>query len=209
MNHSAPSPAQVAPESRPALRRALRKSRTALGMGRRLNLSRRLSAYIARQDWLRPGAAIGLYAHMGSEVATDELRALALRRGCRLYLPRIINYRTYVMVFSHDRGRRLRPSRIGINEPPAGLDLDVRRLDVVLMPLVGFDSAGNRLGNGAGYYDRLLAGTGASGTRPLLVGLGFECQRLAQLTTAPHDIPLDAVVSERGVQFFRERSYRA
>lgn len=71
--------------------------------------------------------------------------------------------------------------------------------DIILMPLLGFDKAGTRLGYGGGYYDRTLA---FLRKRPMLVGLAFSAQALDHIPREPHDIPLDAVVTENGVEFF-------
>ncbi len=67
----------------------------------------------------------------------------------------------------------------------------------LLIPLVGFDGAGHRLGNGGGYYDRTLA---ALTPRPVAIGVGFELGRLASIAPQPHDQPMDAIVTEAGVQ---------
>lgn len=75
--------------------------------------------------------------------------------------------------------------------------------DVILVPLLGFDAAGTRLGYGGGYYDRTLA---AMATRPMLVGLAFAAQRFDHIPRARHDVPLDAVVTEEGVLFFGDAS---
>jgi 5-formyltetrahydrofolate cyclo-ligase len=66
----------------------------------------------------------------------------------------------------------------------------------LLIPLLGFDAAGHRLGFGAGYYDRTLA---AMNPRPLAIGIGFELGRLASIEPQPHDQPMDWVVTEAGV----------
>jgi 5-formyltetrahydrofolate cyclo-ligase len=71
--------------------------------------------------------------------------------------------------------------------------------DVVLMPLLGFDSVGTRLGYGGGYYDRTLA---VLPKKPMLVGLAFAAQELPHIPREPHDVPLDAIVTENGVRFF-------
>ena len=65
----------------------------------------------------------------------------------------------------------------------------------LLIPLVGFDGAGHRLGNGGGYYDRTLA---ALTPRPLAIGVGFELGRLATISPAPHDQPMDVIITEAG-----------
>ena len=76
---------------------------------------------------------------------------------------------------------------------------------MLFLPVLGFDAAGTRLGSGAGYYDRLLAWrlrTDRHGGRPLLVGIAYDCSQLAHIPTAPHDVPLDAIVSESGIRYF-------
>jgi 5-formyltetrahydrofolate cyclo-ligase len=67
----------------------------------------------------------------------------------------------------------------------------------LLIPLVGFDAAGHRLGNGGGYYDRTLA---ALSPRPLAIGVGFELGRLGSIAPQPHDQPMDLIVTEAGIQ---------
>jgi 5-formyltetrahydrofolate cyclo-ligase len=73
------------------------------------------------------------------------------------------------------------------------------RLDLLLVPLVGFDADCNRLGMGGGFYDRTLAylTRRTHWRRPRLVGIAHECQRVERLETGPWDVPLDAVATER------------
>lgn len=82
-----------------------------------------------------------------------------------------------------------------------GDTINPRWLDLVLVPLVGFDSRGQRLGMGAGFYDRHFAFLRHRMTwrRPLLVGLAFDVQRVDRLAEAAHDVPLWGVVTERGI----------
>jgi 5-formyltetrahydrofolate cyclo-ligase len=189
-------------KARHALRRTLRKRRDALSHAARAAGERRILASLAASPWLRPGRAVGLYVSRGSEVSTVALRALARRRGCRVYLPRLTDYAARHMVLLPDLGRPMRQNHYRIGEPLGGAKVTPQALDLVLVPLVGFDASGNRLGNGAGYYDRWLASRHGTRGAPLLVGVAFECQRCATLEPAAHDVPLDAVVTERGVQIF-------
>jgi 5-formyltetrahydrofolate cyclo-ligase len=160
---------------------------------------------LARSPWLRPGTAIGLYVSRGSEVSTLPLRALARQRGCRVYLPRVTDFRARRMVLLPDQGTPMRLNRYRIPEPLGGAPVPPQALAVVLMPLVGFDDAGNRLGNGAGFYDRYLRHRHGTRAAPLLVGVAFERQRCPTLPAAPHDVPLDAVITERGIQVFKRK----
>jgi 5-formyltetrahydrofolate cyclo-ligase len=67
---------------------------------------------------------------------------------------------------------------------------------VLLVPLIGFDHAGYRLGYGGGYFDRTLAVTAP---KPLTIGIGYELGRLETIHPQPHDIPMDAIVTENGL----------
>lgn len=100
----------------------------------------------------------------------------------------------------HRLGDPLQPNRYGIPEPDTNRHppLPLRQLDIILMPLVGFDEKLNRLGMGGGYYDRSLAFLHHSQwRRPRLIGIAHECQKVNQLIPAPWDIPMDALVTEK------------
>ena len=93
---------------------------------------------------------------------------------------------------------RLIPNRYGIEEPEhlAGNCIRGDELDLVCMPLVGFNRHGDRIGMGAGFYDRSFARTRYRRTH--LVGLAYRCQE-AEFEPAPHDVPMQAVVTEDGI----------
>ena len=92
-------------------------------------------------------------------------------------------------------------NRFGIGEPRGTRHVHGARLDLALVPCVGFDDAGRRLGLGAGYYDRHFAYLNWPITwrRPRLLGLAFECQRVARLAPQPWDVALWGVVTESRV----------
>jgi 5-formyltetrahydrofolate cyclo-ligase len=85
---------------------------------------------------------------------------------------------------------------VGVYDIPYPAEGPAVAPDVLLVPLLGFDEAEYRLGYGAGYYDRTIASFTA---QPRLIGVGFELGRLATIYPQPHDIPMDVVVTERGV----------
>ena len=90
----------------------------------------------------------------------------------------------------------LLPNRYGIPEPCTHSVIDPGQLDYLLVPLLGFDRHGNRLGMGGGYYDRALAKcTGAR--RPFTLGVAFSFQEIAAMEPQPWDIPLDGIVTEK------------
>ena len=77
----------------------------------------------------------------------------------------------------------------------------------MLVPLVGFDGAGNRLGMGAGYYDRTFAFRHARRhwRGPRLIGVAYDCQEVDAIDDRAWDVPLDGVVTESGVRMFERR----
>jgi 5-formyltetrahydrofolate cyclo-ligase len=72
--------------------------------------------------------------------------------------------------------------------------------DCLLVPLVGFDGQGYRLGYGGGYYDRTLA---AMSRRPMALGIGYAFQRLPTIRPQPFDQPMDAIATEEGIRWHR------
>jgi 5-formyltetrahydrofolate cyclo-ligase len=206
LNSLALSAAAAAPaaDGRRDIRRRLRKRRAELTAAQRAAGARAITEHIAATRWLRGGRSIGLYVSIGAEVPTDALRALAARRHCPVYLPNIVDYRYHRMVFARDDGALPSINRLGIPEPAALRIIPVRALSVVLLPILGFDRHGTRLGTGGGYYDRIFAYRRHrhSWHRPLLVGIAFQCQLLPVIERGSHDVPLDAIVTEDGISIF-------
>jgi 5-formyltetrahydrofolate cyclo-ligase len=183
------------------MRRALRAKRRAVPPSER-DASARLIAHHA-DCWLRlrPSWRIALYAALPEELDSTPLIDLARARGCRLYLPRIDRHSLgRKMQFVAMDGRH-RSNRLGIAEPEGSQVIGARWLDVVFLPLVGFDSRGVRLGMGGGYYDRAFAFRRWRKVwhTPLLVGLAYSFQQLEAIIPAAHDVLLDAVITEKGV----------
>jgi len=186
---------------RKSMRRALRAKRRAVTKAER-DASARLIAHHA-DCWLRlrPSWRIALYAALPEELDSTPLIDLARARGCRLYLPRIDRHSLgRKMQFVAMDGRH-RSNRLGIAEPEGSQIIGARWLDVVFLPLVGFDLRGVRLGTGGGYYDRAFAFRRWRKVwhTPLLVGLAYSFQQLEVIIPAAHDVLLDAVITEKGV----------
>lgn len=87
------------------------------------------------------------------------------------------------------------PMRVGTHRIPEPQETPAVLPDLLLVPCVGFDDEGYRLGYGGGYYDRTLAAWPGTG-KPVAVGVAYEACRIAALPREPHDVPLDAIVTE-------------
>lgn len=148
---------------------------------------------------------IAVYLPADGELDPRPLLKYAQKRGKACYLPvlrpRNTRWGRGKLWFVRVRpGNRLLPNRFGIPEPTArGRQLKLPwHLDLLLMPLVGFDADCHRLGMGGGFYDRTLAylRQRRSWRRPRLIGIAHDCQRVARIEPRAWDIPLDAVVTE-------------
>jgi 5-formyltetrahydrofolate cyclo-ligase len=149
---------------------------------------------------LKPAQRIALYWPAGAELDTGKLIGALQARGCFVYLPRIESLRHSRMRFIAFGRARLRRNRWGLLEPTGHDACAARFFHWILLPLTAFDSAGNRLGSGAGFYDRALAFRRhrKSWRGPRLLGLAFEAQSVEHIATHAHDIRLDGIVTERG-----------
>lgn len=138
---------------------------------------------------------------MREELDTAPLIARALERGCRVFLPRIERRTGRIQFLETSVDGRQSANHLGILEPVGTARVAARFLDLVLLPLVGFDAHGVRLGMGGGYYDRTFAFRNVHTTwrGPRLVGLAYAFQQLPSITAAAHDVHLDAVVTDKGV----------
>jgi 5-formyltetrahydrofolate cyclo-ligase len=174
------------------LRRRLRAARRAVGSADRLIAAAAVDATLARMGLPRPRSRIAAYQAMDGELDPAMIVRRAIALGCKVHIPVITSLR-------HCRMRFV-PWPADPRRPPAEGDA-ARWLDLVLVPLVGFDDDGNRLGMGAGFYDRhfeFLLHRNAW-HRPLLLGLGFELQRLERLPARRRDVPLWGIVTEHRV----------
>ena len=189
---------------RRAQRQALRAVRAAIAPQQQRAAAAHVARWIAATRWLAPGRRIGLYAAVGHELDTVALLELIRQRGAIPFFPRLENQRARRMTFA-PIGRRHRLNRYGIVEPDTPQRTSAAFLNIIFMPLLGFDSRGHRLGMGAGFYDRVLAfrRRRLHWPGPLLVGLAHACQEVTAIEATPTDIALDAVVTEMGIRFFR------
>ena len=189
---------------RRTLRKALRAARAALTPHERAQSSRRIARLIAGTRWLAPGRRVAIFMSMPEEIDTAPLIELARRRGCELFFPRIDSTRRRRLSFTPP-GPGLVRNRLGIVEFAGATRKAAAAMQIIFVPLVGFDADGNRLGMGAGFYDRALAfrRRRQHWRGPLLIGVAHSCQQTRSIETLPTDVPLDAIVTERGIGFFR------
>jgi 5-formyltetrahydrofolate cyclo-ligase len=184
---------------RSLLRRELRERRRAIPAVERIAAAESLARHLLELPFMPTSGLVAGYWAMDGEIA---LHVWQLR------LPRPL---VYCLPALGDDGRlRFAPwrpgeplvsNRFGIPEPdvaPSSL-VDPEHMALVVVPLVGFDHHGQRLGMGGGWYDRSFAFRNPGNPPPWLVGAGFAAQQVGVLPVQPWDVALDAVCSEQAL----------
>lgn len=146
---------------------------------------------------------IALYLANDGELNPQPLCDRLWRMRKSVFLPALApgrQHRMYFLPYAPDTRMRLNRYRIAEPRLPRARASMIGALDCILLPLVGFDATGRRLGMGGGYYDRALAQP--TWRRPYLVGYAHACQEVPRLPERSWDIPLDGVVTERGFRSF-------
>jgi len=186
--------------------RSWRKARRASLVAQRLGAGRTereswSSAIMARLERLPaldgPAGTVGFYWPFKGEYDPRPLARLLHARGVRLALPVVVERARPVAFRAWWPGIRMRPGIWDIPVPDEG---DWVRPEVLLVPLLGFDLRGYRLGYGSGYYDRTLAGLPGR----FRLGVAYAAQELDEVPAGPYDERLDAVATERGVTFCKD-----
>jgi 5-formyltetrahydrofolate cyclo-ligase len=181
------------------LRLHYREAVRGMSVAQRKAGARAVAESVARLPEFRRARVLGLFLSLPFEIDTAPLVALAQRAGKTVAVP-VVFPETGRMTFAalHEGKPRLKKNVYGILEPvhPAW----VEEMDLVVVPGAAFTSRGDRLGAGAGYYDRFLA----KHPRLKTVGVCFNVQRAVRLPWAEHDRRVDVVVTPS--ECFRARN---
>lgn len=148
-----------------------------------------------------PGTIISGFLPIRSEIDARPLMDRLRSRGARLCLPVILD-RTTIAFRELTRGGKLVPTGFGTVGPDQ--DAELVAPQIMIMPLAAFDEEGNRIGYGAGHYDRAIARLEAEGAVPRRIGLAFSVQRVANIPAESHDRRMNLLIDETGVTFFED-----
>ncbi|SCY61582.1 5-formyltetrahydrofolate cyclo-ligase [Rhizobium sp. NFACC06-2] len=190
-------PGDVAEKAR--LRGERLAARDALTLAERQQKSQSIRAHGASDIPFAPGTVISGFMPIRSEADTRPLMEALRTRGGRLVLPVVLDRETIVFrAFETDT--LLVKTGFGTTGP--GEDAEVLDPDILLVPLSVFDGKGQRVGYGAGHYDRAIARLHARGRQPVLIGVAFDCQEVPSVPAEPHDVSLHAILTESGLRWF-------
>lgn len=177
-----------------ALREMLKSRRAHLPYGERREKSQKIGAILL--DFLLDYDTVMVYVAKEPEVMTRQLIADLIGRGTRVIVP-IIQRHNHSLRLSYLIDLSvLTVSTFNVPEPIGNeLPADPQDIQAAIIPLIGFDRHGNRLGYGAGYYDRFLEQCPGI----VKIGVGYACQQVGAIPHDRYDIRLDYIVTEEGI----------
>lgn len=179
------------PLSHKQLRQHLRQQRQSLAPSQQHLHSVRIAIRI--QPFIASHSTIASYSSIGSEVSTNYLHKLLLRRGIKVLLP--IVQAEHKLVFVSWNKNNSFYNKYGIAEPrySAARLVPLSAINTLVVPLLGFDQQCHRIGMGGGFYDRLLK----KQHRARLLGIAYKQQQLRRITPQPWDQNLQAIITPR------------
>jgi len=192
------SPKQI---QRRQLRNQLRQTRRQLSVKQQDLHARQLSKNLNLIRHFKQVHHIGFYLAEDGEISAEFAIKKAWQQNKKVYLPVLSPYANELFFAPYTPDSRMKNNRFGISEPavPINKCLRAHQLQLICMPLVGFDAQCNRLGMGGGFYDRSLhfRQHQKQWRNPKLIGLAHECQKLDEIPTEHWDIPVDAILTEK------------
>ena len=195
------------PTDKSDLRQNLRARRRALSADEQCLAARRLAVNLTGTRLFLTSRRVACYLPNDGEIDSAPVIEHIRRLRKILYLP-VLSRLSHDRLWFAEAGpkTRLAPNRFGIPEPvvKAGELIRAQELDLILMPLVGFDDRGNRLGMGGGFYDRSLEFLRHRNhwRKPHLLGIAYDFQRVNGLTADPWDIPLQGVITDQAIYLY-------
>lgn len=188
---------------RKTLRQQLRKQRRELSEHDQHRHAVAATRLLARLSSFRSARRVALYLAEDGELDTAHMIERAWRCKKQVYLP-VLPPTGHALVFApYLPNSKMLPNRFGIDEPQVNPKhwISARQLNLILLPLVAFDTMGNRMGMGGGFYDRSLAFMKHQKQwhSPHLIGLAHELQKVDALKCEPWDIPLHQIITEQAV----------
>jgi len=183
------------------IRQSIRAQRRALIDTEQHQHSQALCRNISLEQSYKKAKHIGCYLANDGEIDPQLLIEHAWFFNKTVYLPVLSPLKNQLYFAPYSRQSRLKLNRFTIPEPichPAQWKT-AAQLDLLLLPLVAFDSSGNRMGMGGGFYDRTLAYLQHRRywRKPALIGLAHDFQRVAKLPTQSWDIPANLIITEK------------
>ncbi len=181
------------------LRQVLLERRRQVALLDRQKAAANAAHLLAHTDLFQQSQHIACYSPLSNEFDSQPIiqQIWQAKKNCYLPVLSVADTR-HLDFFLYEEETLLRLNRYRIPEPMSTESIPLEQLDLMLLPLVGFDPKGNRLGMGSGYYDRTLQ-TLKNKEKPILLGLAYEMQEVSSIPHDEWDVVLDGIVTEKRV----------
>jgi 5-formyltetrahydrofolate cyclo-ligase len=182
-----------------SLRKQLKSDRLGLSSSEIDDASLQAATHLLKTDLYQSSQSIALYLAFKNEIHCSKLIEQCFLDNKSCYLP-VIKSNEEAFFVHYQENQKLIKSEFGIFEPEHSEDdvTDIEEIDLIITPLVGFDSRGHRLGMGAGFYDRVFQNK----KHPFLCGLAYSSQEVEEVPVDDWDVNLDGVATEKEFKIF-------
>lgn len=174
-------------------RQSLRLKRRAIKSCERERFAKKLLCQVQKIAPVQRDQKVALYLENDGEINPKYIQNFLKKQDVSIYLPILVGKNLKFSKVS----KNLKKNRFGIDEPVSNKILNAQQLNIIFMPLVGFDENKNRIGMGGGFYDRTLIFKKhlINYNNLKLYGLAFDCQKVTKIDSQPWDVTLDAVIT--------------
>ena len=183
------------------IRRSLLKRRRSLPEKELKRVSCEINTYLINEIQNRDLKKILVYQSIDNEPSVEKTTELAWQKNIKVYIPKVVS-KEKIIINRLRKDSSYSKNKFGINESNDLETVELDEIDLAVLPLVGIDINGFRLGYGGGYYDRFFYQDRELSRKPFIIGVGYAFQILEVSFAENHDLKCDSVITEKGVLKF-------
>ena len=183
------------------IRRSLLKRRRSLSKEELKQVSFEINTHLINEIQNRDLKKILVYQSIDNEPSIEQTTELAWQKDIEVYIPKVIS-KEKIIINRLRKNSTYSKNKFGIKESNDLDTVELAEIDLAVLPLVGIDINGFRLGYGGGYYDRFFHQESELSRKPFIIGAGYAFQVLEVSFAEDHDLKCDSVITEKGVLKF-------
>ena len=183
------------------IRRSLLKRRRSLSKEELKQVSCKINTHLINEIQNRDLKKILVYQSIDNEPSIEQTTELAWQKDIEVYIPKVIS-KEKIIINRLRKNSSYSKNKFGIKESNDLDTVELAEIDLAVLPLVGIDLNGFRLGYGGGYYDRFFNQESGLSRKPFIIGAGYAFQVLEVSFAEDHDLKCDSVITEKGVLKF-------
>ena len=180
------------------IRRSLLKRRRSLPEKELKRVSCEINTYLINEIQNRDLKKILVYQSIDNEPSVEKATELAWQKNIKVYIPKVVS-KEKIIINRLKKDSSYSKNKFGINESNDLETVELNEINLAVLPLVGIDINGFRLGYGGGYYDRFFYQERELSRKPFIIGVGYAFQILEVSFAENHDLKCDSVITEKGV----------